>query len=143
VSVPDNWRELPGNNDVWFSPEGAYGSVQNTAVFTHGVNFGLAQAQSNDLRQATDAYIGQLTQGNRNMRQQGGYQRGTIDGRNALAITLSNANEATGRTEVVTVYTTLLRNGSLFYMVAVAPQDEYRNYQSAFTNILRSVKLND
>ncbi|HEV7858001.1 MAG TPA: M48 family metallopeptidase [Pyrinomonadaceae bacterium] len=143
VSVPDNWRELPGNNDVWFSPEGAYGSVQNTAVFTHGVNFGMAQAQSNDLRQATDAYISQLVQGNRNMRQQGNYQRGTIDRHEALAITLSNANEATGRTEVVTIYTTLLRNGTLFYMIALAPQDEYRNYQGAFTNILRSVKLND
>ena len=143
VSVPDNWRELPGSNDVWFAPEGAYGSVQNSAVFTHGVNFGLAQAQSNDLRQATDAYISQLVQGSRNMRQQGGYQRGTIDRHEALAITLSNANEATGRTEVVTIYTTLLRNGTLFYMVAVAPQDEYRNYQGAFTNILRSVRLND
>jgi Zn-dependent protease with chaperone function len=143
VSVPDNWRELPGNNDVWFAPEGAYGSVQNTAVFTHGVNFGMAQAQSNNLQQATDAYVAQLIQGSRNMRQQGGYQRGTIDRHNALALTLSNANEATGRTEVVTIYTTLLRNGTLFYMIAVAPQEEYRNYQAAFTNILRSVKLND
>jgi Zn-dependent protease with chaperone function len=143
VSVPDNWRELSGNNDVWFAPEGAYGSVQGTSVFTHGVNFGVAQAQSNNLQQATDAYIGQLVQGRRNMRQQGGYQRGTIDRHNALAITLSNANEATGQTEVVTVYTTLLRNGGLFYMIAVAPQDEYRNYQGAFTNILRSIQLND
>jgi Zn-dependent protease with chaperone function len=143
VSVPDNWRELPGNTDVWFAPEGAYGSVQNTAVFTHGVNFGMAQAQSNNLQQATDAYIGQLVQGNRNMRQQGGYQRGTISGHNALAITLSNANEATNRAEVVTIYTTLLRNGTLFYMIAVAPQDEYRNYQGAFAQILRSIQLND
>jgi Zn-dependent protease with chaperone function len=143
VSVPDNWRELPGNNDVWFAPEGAYGSAQNTAVFTHGVNFGTMQAQSNDLRQATDAFIAQLVQGSRNMRQQGGYQRGTIDRHNALAVTLSNANEATGRAEVVTVYTTLLRNGGLFYMIAVAPQDEYRNYQGVFTNILRSIQLND
>jgi beta-barrel assembly-enhancing protease len=143
VSVPDNWRELPGNSDIWFAPEGAYGSVQGTNVFTHGVNFGTAQAQSNDLRQATDAFLSQLVQSSRNMRQQGGYQRGTIDRHNALAITLSNANEATGRAETVTIYTTLLRNGGLFYMIAVAPQDEYRNYQGAFSSILRSIQLND
>ncbi|MEA2174247.1 MAG: hypothetical protein QOD00_1839 [Blastocatellia bacterium] len=143
VSVPDNWRELPGNNDVWFAPEGAYGSVQNTAVFTHGVNFGTAQAQSNNLQQATDALIQQLAQGSRNLRQQGSYQRGTIDRHNALAVTLSNTNEASGRAETITIYTTLMRNGGLFYMIAVAPQDEYRNYQGAFTSILRSIQLND
>lgn len=143
VSVPDNWRELPGQNDVWFSPEGAYGSVQNSPVFTHGVNFGAAQAQSNDLQQATDAFISGLAQGNRNLRQQGGYQRGTIDRHNALAVTLSNTNEATGMPEVVTVYTTLMRNGGLFYMISVAPQNEYRSYQGTFANVLRSIQLND
>src|SRR6266850_1003425 len=43
VSVPSNWRELGGNNSVWFSPEGAYGNYQNQSVYTHGVNLGIAQ----------------------------------------------------------------------------------------------------
>jgi len=139
VSYPDNWRELPGNNAVWFAPEGGYG--QNT--FTHAVSIGIEQAQSNNLRQATDAYLSQLVQGSRNLRQQSGYQRGTIDGHQALSITLSNINEATGRQEIVTVYTTLLRNGNLFYMISVAPQSDYRSFQSAFSRILSSIQLND
>jgi Zn-dependent protease with chaperone function len=143
VSVPDNWRELPSQSEVWFSPEGAYGSVQGRSVFTHGVNFGTAQAQSNNLRQATDAFIQQLAQGNGNLRQQSNYTRGVIDRHEALAITLSNTNEATGRPELITVYTTLLRNGGLFYMIAVAPQNEFRNYQGTFANVLRSIQLND
>ncbi|HEV7376557.1 MAG TPA: M48 family metallopeptidase [Pyrinomonadaceae bacterium] len=143
LSYPNNWRELPENNDVWFAPEGAYGSAQGTNVFTHGVNVGVAQAQSRNLRQATDAFISSLAQGNANMRQQGAYQSGIIDRRNALAINLSNVNEATGRAERVTVYTTLLRNGDLFYMITVAPQDDYRNYQTAFRTILGSIQLSD
>lgn len=143
VSVPENWRQLSDNsNSVWYAPEGAYGQVQGQAVFTHGVNIGVTRPQSNNLQQASNEFINSLAQGN-NMRQQTGYQRVTIAGRTALAMTLSNVNEATGRTEIVTVYTTMLRNGELFYVIGVAPQDEYRNYQGAFQNILRSIQLND
>jgi Zn-dependent protease with chaperone function len=143
VSVPDNWRELGSSNSVWFSPEGAYGQEQGTDVFTHGVNFGATQAQSSSLQQATTDFVNSLAQGNRNMRQQGGYQRVNFSGRNGLSTTLSNVNEATGRPETVTIVTTQLRDGNLFYMIAVAPQSEYRNYQGAFRDILRSIQLND
>jgi Zn-dependent protease with chaperone function len=114
VSVPSNWRELAGGNTVWYAPEGAYGSVQNQAVFTHGVNIGVARTSSRYLNQATDEFIRSLVQSNSRLRQQSGYQRGTLAGRNALAITLSNINEATGRQEIITVYTTQLRSGELF-----------------------------
>lgn len=144
LSYPDNWREVgDGNNSIWFTPEGAYGQVQGQAVFTHGVNVGVSQAQSNNLRQATDALINSLGQGNGSLRQQSGYQRTTIDGHSALAISLSNTNEATGRPEIVTVYTTLLRNGGLFYAISVAPQSNYNSFQGAFRNVLNSIRLND
>jgi len=51
-------------------------------------------------------------------------------------------NEATGRPENVRVITTQLRNGQLFYMIAVAPQNE-RNFESAFQTIMQSVRIND
>ena len=60
-----------------------------------------------------------------------------------MSIGLSNVNEATGRNEIVSVVTTQLRNGELFYMIAVAPDNDYNNYQSVFQNVLRSVQLND
>ncbi|HEX8137420.1 MAG TPA: M48 family metallopeptidase [Pyrinomonadaceae bacterium] len=139
VSYPENWRELPAGNSIWLAPEGGYG--QNT--FTHAVNLGIAQAQSRNLRQATDAFVSQLAQGSRNLRQQSGYQRGSIAGRSALAITLSNVNEVTGQPEIVNVYTTMLRDGTLFYMIAVAPQSDYRSFQGAFNRVLGSIQLND
>jgi hypothetical protein len=144
LQYPDNWRELgESQSSVWFVPEGAYGQVQGQAVFTHGVNVGVGQVQSRSLRQATDDFVNSLAQGNRNLRARGGYQETTIDRRRALAVSLSNVNEATGRNEIITVYTTLTRNGLLFYFITVAPNNDYNTFQSAFGNVRRSIRLND
>ncbi|MGH9943813.1 MAG: M48 family metalloprotease [Pyrinomonadaceae bacterium] len=145
VSIPDNWRETGGGgNSITYAPEGAYGNVQGQSIFTHGVMVGVDNAQGNNLRQSTNSYINGLLQNNSYLRQQSrGYQRTAIDGRNALSATFSGRSPATGQTEVVTVVTTQLSDGNLFYMVAVAPQQDYRGFQSAFNNIMRSIDLSD
>jgi len=143
VSVPSNWRQLGDSNSVWFAPEGAYGQYQNQVVYTHGVNLGVAQTQSQNLQQATQEFLNGLTQGNNSLRQRSGLQRTTVGGRTGLTTTLTNVNEATGQAEVVTVITTQLRNGQLFYLIAVAPENESASYQAAFRNILRSIQITD
>ena len=143
VSVPSNWRQLGDSNSVWFAPEGAYGQYQNQVVYTHGINLGVAQTQSRNLQQATQEFLNGLTQGNNSLRQRSGLQRTTVGGRTGLTTTLTNVNEATGQAEVVTVITTQLRNGQLFYLIAVAPENESASYQTAFRNILRSIQITD
>jgi Zn-dependent protease with chaperone function len=142
VNVPSNWRQVNDGNSVWFAPEGAYGQYNGQAVYTHGVSFGVAQSNNRNLQSATEDLINNLAQGNNNLRMNGSFQRTTISGRTGLFTTLSNVNEATGRPENVRLITTQLRNGQLFYMVAVAPQNE-RNFENAFQTILRSVRIND
>jgi hypothetical protein len=143
LAVPENWRELAGSNSVTFAPEGAYGEAGGQFVFTHGAMVGVERAQGRNLREATEYFLRQLSQGNPSMRQQSGYQRGSIDRREAMSVTFSNVSDVTGRTEGITVYTTMLSNGGLFYLVGVAPREEFGNYQRAFDAILRSVQLND
>jgi len=143
VSVPSNWQQLSENSSVWFSPQGAYGQYQGQVVYTHGVNFGVGQTQSRNVQQATQEFLNGLTQGNPNLRQRGGLVRTTVGGRAGLTTTLTNVNEATGQAEAITVITTQLRNGELFYMLAVAPENELGSYQSAFRTVLRSLQLND
>src|SRR5215216_5856288 len=142
VSVPGNWRQLNDANSVWFVPEGGYGQYNGQVVYTHGASFGIAQTSNRNLQRATEELINSLAQGNNNLRSSGGYQRAMLSGRTALVSTLSNRHEATGRPESVRLITTQLRNGQLFYMIAVVPQNE-RNFDSAFQNILRSVRIND
>jgi Zn-dependent protease with chaperone function len=142
VSVPSNWRQVSEGNSVWFVPEGAFGQYNGQAVYTHGVSFGVGQTNSRNLQGATQELINNFAQGNNNLRTSGGYQRTTMDARTALFTTLTNVNEATGRPETIKLITTQLRNGQVFYMVAVAPQNE-RGFDSAFNQVLQSVRIND
>ena len=142
VNVPSNWRQINEANSVWFAPQGGYGSANGQAVFTHGTNFGVAQTNSRNLQQATNEIISNFAQGNRNLRANGGVQRTTIDGRQALWTTLSNVNEATGQRETIRLITTQLRNGQVLYMAAVTPQGEH-SFDNAFQAVLQSVRIND
>jgi hypothetical protein len=141
LSVPSNWRELPSGDSVWFAPDGAYGQHQGQAVFTHGVNFGVAQTQSRNFQQATNEFLQGLAQSN-NMRQRTGLQRTTLGGRAGLSTSFTNINEATGQAENVTVITTQLRDGRLLYMIAVAPENEAATFQNAFRTVMRTVQIN-
>jgi len=150
LSVPDNWTELRDSGSVTFAPSGAYGSVNNGQfVFTHGVQLGVAQQRSsnlrrsNNLRQSTDDLISGLLQSNSYLSQQSGYQRVNVGGRSGLQMSLSGRSNVTGQNETVTVATTQLRNGNLFYLIFVSPQSEQGNYQRTFSTVLRSVRLTD
>src|SRR5439155_21910763 len=143
VNVPDNWNELNEQNGLWYAPRGAYGSANGQTVFTHGVTFGAVQTQSRNLQQATTEFVNTLTQSSNSMRARGGYQRMDVDGRFGQLVTFDNVNEATGRPELINIVTTQMRDGHLFYMIAVSPTDEYSRYQNTLLAILRSVRLND
>ena len=143
VSVPANWRELPGNTTVTFAPEGGYGNYQGQSVFTHGMEFGVERNEDHDLRTSTDELINGLAQSNPRMRRGGAYTSTSIDGHRGLATTLTNVSDATGQPERIVIYTTLMNDGSLFYAIGVAPTNEFGTYQQVFTRVLRSVQLND
>jgi hypothetical protein len=141
VSVPSNWRELAGNNSVTFSPDGGYGAANQQSVFTHGVELGLTRNETHDLQTATDELVRSLTQSNPRMGRNSGSDRGTIGGRQGLRTVLSNQNEVTGRPERVALYTTLLDDGTLFYMIGVAPDNEFNSYDQVFNRVAGSVQF--
>jgi len=139
VAVPSNWRQLGGDQgSVSYAPEGAYGSQG----ITHGVMFSVAQSNYSDLQRASQEVLQGLMQANNYLRQTGGWQRTTVDGRAALATSLIGRSPITGQNERVTIVTTTLGNGQVFYMAAVSPQNEYGTYQRTFNDILRSLQLN-
>jgi beta-barrel assembly-enhancing protease len=141
LSVPENWRELNGSNSATFAPEGAYGTAQDQFIFTHGVQAGTTRVQSNDLRQATDQLIRSLLQSNPGLRMQRGYRRGVIDGANGLRVRLAGESPVTGRYEIVDVYTRFIHPDNLFYLITVAPRNEYRAYSNVFNRVRNSVQI--
>ncbi len=143
VSVPDNWREVATSVSVTFVPDGAYGQVQGRTVFTHGVELGFARNEIHSLQDATQEFIDSLAQSNPSLRATGRPQNTKLSGRDALVAELNNVSEVTGRGETVTVFTTLLRDGNLFYCITVAPQAEYQTYQRSFQRVAQSIRLTD
>ncbi len=139
LNYPSNWQTMESEASVWIAPEGAYG---NNGI-THGALVGVAQTRGGNLSQAAQEYVNGVLQANNYLRQQSNFSRATISGRQALATTLAGRSPITGRTEIATVYTTQLRNGQLFYVVAVAPEDEASSYNNAFRNLIRSIRLNN
>jgi beta-barrel assembly-enhancing protease len=138
VSVPSNWQQFEGSQSVQFAPQGAYGDQG----ITRGVMIGLAQSQSRNLSSNTQAYVNELLQGNSYLRQQSGYSQTYIAGKQGYATQLSGRSPLTGRSEIVTVYTTQLNNGNLFYLITVVPASESSSYSYAFRNVLNSLRLN-
>ena len=122
-----------------FAPEGAYGDQG----ITRGVMVGTYNGQNRNLSQDTRDYVNEVLQGNNYLRQRGEVSRASIDGRQGNMTALTGRSPITNRTEIVNIYTTQLRNGSLFYAITVVPEEESYNYSSTFRNVLNSVQLND
>lgn len=139
MNVPSNWEEFTTESSVTFAPKGAYGDQG----ITHGGMVGLVKTRSSDLGGATEEYVNGVLQGNSYLRTQTNYTRTSLAGRQAYTITLAGRSPVTGNTEVATVYTTQLRDGTLFYVVTVAPENESSRYYTAFRNMLRSISLRD
>lgn len=143
VSVPSNWRDFGSGNEVTFAPEGAYGDYQGRSVITHGMITGVTGSSGRNLRQSTDEFIRALTQGNNRLRRYSNYSQVNLGNRRGLSMILTNQSEVTGGTEGIVVYTTLLRDGTLFYMIGVAPQNEFNAYQNVFASMAQSTRFND
>jgi Zn-dependent protease with chaperone function len=141
VSVPSNWRELPGNNSVTFAPDGGYGTLRGNSIFTHGIEIGVGRNESHDLRTATDELIQALRQSNPRLGDANGFDRTTIGGRTALHTTVSNVSDVTGGPEAIDVYTTELADGSLFYALGVTPRDQYGTYARVFNSVVNSIQF--
>ena len=140
VAVPSNWREMANENQVTFAPEGGYGAINNQSVFTHGVQIGLARNETHDLRQATDELLSALAQSNRGMRRPSGYSRVNLGGRSGLRTVVLNESDNTGL-ERLAIYTTQLSDGSLFYLIGVAPENEYGAYDDVFARVAGSIRF--
>ncbi len=141
VSVPSNWRELPGGNAVTFAPDGAYGNTSEQGSFTHGVQIGIARNETHNLRTATDELVSMLGRSNPSLSRPSSYDRTTIGGRQGLHTALSNGSNATGQQERIAVFTMLPGDGNLFYALGVAPRDRFPDYEGTFRRIIGSVEI--
>ena len=142
VSIPNNWTALASNSTVKYVPQNGYGQAGGEEVMTHGVELGVTRASSRDLRQATQSLVDSFLRGNQGMRVVGDQQAVQLSNRSAI-LTPLEGRSALGGVEQVTVYTTLLADGNLFYHLSVAPDRDIDAYSVAFNRVARSIRLTD
>jgi hypothetical protein len=99
--------------------------------------------ESHTLEEATDELIDGFSQSNPELRLRGNYRREVIGGRDGLTAQFTNRSDATGEQELVTLSTIELRDGSLLYLVGVAPQNEAGIYDQAFRRARQTLRLTD
>ncbi|HYJ92245.1 MAG TPA: M48 family metalloprotease, partial [Pyrinomonadaceae bacterium] len=137
LRIPDNWQDFTTSSQVTFAPSGAYGEQG----ITHGAMIGISTSNNRDTYQATQDYLSNLLQGNSYLRQSGSLMRTSVSGLSGYTAELTGRSDITGQTEIVTVYTALMRNGDLFYLATVAPESEAADYDSAFRTMVSSLRL--
>jgi beta-barrel assembly-enhancing protease len=142
ASVPDNWTGLSSSNSIRLVPQNGYGQLNGQTVFTHGVEFGVARAASRDLREATNTWLKAVAQSNPNLHLAGEQQMLKMSQRTALGTPLTNSSPL-GGSELISVYTTFLADGNLFYYLTLVPESEAQNYTQAFQRIGQSIRLKD
>src|SRR4051812_2141854 len=104
---------------------------------------GHSQTRSGNIESSTDDYVSGIIQSNSYLREQSRRTRTTVGGRSGFMSVLGGQSPVTGQSELVTVFTTLLRNGDIAYIALVVPQAEGQTYNDAFQLMLRSVRFND
>ena len=117
--------------------------VSIKSVFTHGFAMGLARNDFHDLRATTDNFIDAYVLLDPIPGGMFSYRQITISDRQGLETTVSHVSEATGQIERIDVRTTLLRDGTLFYVLAVTPRACALDYTETFRRIVASIEIRD
>jgi hypothetical protein len=107
------------------------------------VEIGVAQGGTGNLQRDTQDLLRNFARSNPDLRNAGNARRESIGGRQGITQPLSNISNATGDPEYVALSTTQLRDGSLLYIIGVAPQDESGAYENAFRRVRQLVQLSD
>ena len=146
LGYPDGWQVTrTGPNGAIIAPADGVQPSRNGDDVARGVMFDLFDIalpeRSLTLEQATNRLIVFLRQRNQSLRVVPGAQTQMLvsDDPGIRTVIIEKAN-ASNSSEVVWVVTRLYYQ-SLFYMVFVAPEDEFAAYQPTFEQMIRSVRL--
>jgi Zn-dependent protease with chaperone function len=145
LSVPANWVAVDGGaGSVTYAPDGGFFQGDNGgSAFTHGVQVGVVQGGGGNLQQDTQLLLQSFTRSNPELRAEGKSKRETISKRQGITTPFSNVSQVTGERESVTLSTTQLRDGSLLYIIGVAPQSEAKAYEKTFRRVRQSLQIAD
>lgn len=142
INYPDNWDALTTDEvQMIFAPRGAYGQKDEAVFVTHGLFVGAVAPSSNDLETANSQFIQQQIEMNPDFRVARAPQAINFGGRRGYATVVGGPSAITGVVEIDVIYTTATSDGKLFYLITMAPEDEFETYRPTFEQIIASLRL--
>jgi beta-barrel assembly-enhancing protease len=141
LRYPDNWHQYGQGSAITFAPDGG--------ITNNGLTYGMMVSSFEPdyhgqgritLDQATDQLISDLQRSNPNMRVTRTHERVTVGGQPAYLTEASNQSPAGGR-ETDWIVTTVAPDGTVYYLVGVAPQNAFNSYRRTFEDLFDSVKF--
>ena len=123
------------------APDGGYKVSGGRPEVTHGALMGIAEVGTTDLKEATERFLQAMLKGNSYLNKREPSTNSSINERPALATMLSGKGRE-GNVERVTIHTSILTDGKLFFVITVVPEQASEEYLEAFRNIVQSVKIN-
>ena len=140
ASVPSDWTALASKTAIKVVPQNGYGQLNGQTIFSHGIEFGITQAGSRNLQDATNTWLKAVAEDNPRLRLAGSQQATRISQRSAIVTPLSNPSPLGGQ-ELIGVYTTFLADGSLFYYLTIVQEKDAAAFQNAFQRVGESIRL--
>ena len=166
IDYPENWQAYGQGDAATIAPRGgllddgngnqalAYGVIvniydphrdsynQQQQQQLQGGGYGQGSRQDSHalLEQATDQLVQELRLSNRNMRLVRSHDDISVNGSDALSTYLSNDSPLGGR-ETDWLITVQRPEGGLLFLVFTAPERDFQGYESAFQQMLYSVRI--
>jgi beta-barrel assembly-enhancing protease len=142
IEYTENWDALVADDsNMIFAPKGAYGEMGEGMLCTHGVFIGAVAPEAGDLESANAAFVNQQLKLNPDFRLVRRPQGIYLSNLPAFATVVAGPSPVTGVVELDIIYTTATRDGRLFYLITMVPQDEIDKYNPTFDHIVRSIRL--
>lgn len=144
VTHPDNWETFGDNQSAMVTIAPRSGLVKDSRGSV-GIAYGLIVSFANpnsskrNLNQDTSNLISQLAQSNPGLQTGGKQTRTRIGSDNALVTTLYNQSPLGGRE--INMLVTAQRPEGLFYMIFIGPENDFKQLQPIYEQMLKSVKF--
>ncbi len=142
IKYPDNWEAFQEQNGgITIAPAAGY----SQGAVAYGAVFGGAQSQG-DLQATTQQIVQGLTQGNAGMRQTSGLEQIRVNRVPGMSVDLSGPSpvlDSRGQPlpEHDWLVTLQRPDGSVLYVVFVAPERDYTRLEQTYTNMLRTLHV--
>jgi beta-barrel assembly-enhancing protease len=151
VQYPSNWQAYgDGNSTVTIAPQGGVGqdpSGQSAIAYGVIIDGFDSENQEDTLDQETHALIQSLQHANPQLRQVGRDEDIRVNGvpaKSADLVGVSPITDSSGARQRERNWLVSMRmgNGSLVYLVFIAPQNDYNRLRPTFEQMLRTFRLN-